>query len=523
MAVITGNNTNESLAGGANQDTISGRGGNDTLIGNGKTDRLYGELGNDTLFGGDATDYLYGGNGNDSLFGGAGSDSLYGGLNNDRLEGGSQNDRLFGEDGRDSLIGGTESDSLYGGNQNDVLSGDSGSDSLYGGSEHDILFGGASGDRMDGGAGNDLLEGGNDVDTLTGGSGDDLFQWLQADIDFSVVGQPGVPVGLRSSLESDVGRTSDTPQFDTWLRDNVGGGGSVGVTSDYPRDGEGSVFLGGLDADTSGNYKADWEYFWDPTKGPDGDAGTTADNAPRLIDITSLSYDFFRDGESDANPILHPSLRIGYDADGDTGTTADRGFLVFERAYNTTGPVAEDTWVHNEILDFRGILGTAFMWLTNPGNAAGTIEEVYNRDLEDWVTTANPNSAYPTLGADTVVTGISIGIGSGWTGDFQGAIDNVQIGFNGEETSWNFEPPTASGQPDIVTDFVSGNDTLSLRGVLDGYTDGVSDIEDFVKTQADGTDLIVLVNEDGSGGDFVPFARLEDVAAINLDNDIIII
>ena len=161
--------------------------------------------------------------------------------------------------------------------------------------------------------------------------------------------------------------------------------------------------------------------------------------------------------------------------DGDFGTTADRGFLVFERAYNTTGPVAEDTWVHNEILDFRGILGTAFMWLTNPGNPAGTIEEVYNRDLEDWVTTANPNSLYPTLGANTVVTGISIGIGSGWTGDFQGAIDNVTIGFNGEETTWNFEPPTATGQPDIVTDFVSGSDKLSLVGVLDGFNSG-SDI-----------------------------------------------
>src|SRR3954453_16157248 len=65
MAVIIGNNTGQTLNGGASSDLIEGLGGNDTLKGFGDVDALLGGLGNDILRGGGGGDVLEGGLGND--------------------------------------------------------------------------------------------------------------------------------------------------------------------------------------------------------------------------------------------------------------------------------------------------------------------------------------------------------------------------------------------------------------------------------------------------------------------------
>jgi len=65
MAVIIGNNTGQTLNGGASSDLIEGLGGNDTLNGFGDVDALLGGLGNDILRGGGGGDVLEGGLGND--------------------------------------------------------------------------------------------------------------------------------------------------------------------------------------------------------------------------------------------------------------------------------------------------------------------------------------------------------------------------------------------------------------------------------------------------------------------------
>ncbi|BCW99848.1 MAG: hypothetical protein KatS3mg024_2675 [Armatimonadota bacterium] len=54
---------------------------------------------------------------------------------------------------------------------------------------------------------------------------------------------------------------------------------------------------------------------------------------------------------------------------------------------------------------------------------------VYNRTLSDWV----------NLMPSARVLGISAGIGSGWTGTFDGAVDNITIGFGSSVTTYNFE------------------------------------------------------------------------------------
>jgi hypothetical protein len=62
--------------------------------------------------------------------GGNGDDTLYGGAGNDTIDGGRGADLLFGEEGDDILIGGNGADTLVGGPGDDALTGGSGGDTF---------------------------------------------------------------------------------------------------------------------------------------------------------------------------------------------------------------------------------------------------------------------------------------------------------------------------------------------------------------------------------------------------------
>lgn len=223
--------------------------------------------------------------------------------------------------------------------------------------------------------------------------------------------------------------SGDAPALDTWLRTNVRNNGSAGITGTYPNNTNGSAYLSGTQGPGGASSKADFEYFFS--------------SAVPLAAVGSLSYQWYRDGISGAAAHLHPALRMYFDADGNAGTTNDRGYLVFERAYNpATNPVPTDTWVSDDVMNFNGVGQSANMWMVNFGNINGSVLEIYNRDVSDWLTTANPNAAYPSLNNGAVIYGLSFGIGSGW-GTYEGAVDMVTFGVTGgPETTWNFEIPT---------------------------------------------------------------------------------
>lgn len=85
MAIITGDNGNNSLPGRSTSDFIDALGGNDFVNGLGGNDLVLGGSGNDTLFGNFGSDVLDGGSGNDTIEGEFGSDVLTGGANADRF------------------------------------------------------------------------------------------------------------------------------------------------------------------------------------------------------------------------------------------------------------------------------------------------------------------------------------------------------------------------------------------------------------------------------------------------------
>lgn len=130
--------------------------GNDTIDGGAGQDTIFGQSGDDSLSGGDGDDDVFGGSGEDNLDGGQGQDELFGGTGNDTLTGGAGDDSLFGGEGTDVLIAGPDNDQIFGGLGSDMIT---------------VL-----------GAGNHIIEGGedpdgSDVDTLDllAGNGIDYF------------------------------------------------------------------------------------------------------------------------------------------------------------------------------------------------------------------------------------------------------------------------------------------------------------------------------------------------------------
>ena len=211
------------------------------------------------------------------------------------------------------------------------------------------------------------------------------------------------------SVTSAIGFSLGVPIINSggWFYNNVRYNGHVGIRTDLPRSGNGSVWFKGTQGPLGDSSKADIEYL--PTR----PLGT-------LNNLSLLSYEWYRkSGSYTAHAHYHPVLRIWLS--NDTGTR--KGYLVFERAYNApwyTSAVPTNTWVGDSITD------STVLWST--GSLPDALA-VYNRTLSQW----------KSLIGDYKVYRISAGIGSGW-GTFEGAVDNISYRFgSGPIVTTNFE------------------------------------------------------------------------------------
>lgn len=203
-----------------------------------------------------------------------------------------------------------------------------------------------------------------------------------------------------------------------WHYNNVRVDGIVGINTNYARSGNGSAFLETKPVGPSTtNSKADIEFFKNPTVNSNGNFWFGPNSSlGRLADLTSLSFDWYRDSASTNNAVQHPALRLLIASANGTS-----GYIVFERAYNSL-PTPTDTWTTDDIFANKS---TYNMWST--GSLPGAFS-IFNTTLHQWM-----NSS-----ADYHVVGVSAGVGSGW-GYFRGAVDNITFGFNGANTTYNFE------------------------------------------------------------------------------------
>lgn len=207
-----------------------------------------------------------------------------------------------------------------------------------------------------------------------------------------------------------------------WYYNNVRNGGTVGINTDFPRAGNGSVALSGPN-----NAKADIEYL--PGAVPVAGNYASTSSLGAFSTLTSMAYEWYRSSVSTATSNLHPSLRVLLDADGNISTTNDRGGLVFERVYNGL-PTPTDQWTADSVGAGTNLwnfgLGLGFAFDIDGSGYA------YDDSLAEW-------QAY--LPSATII-GFSSGIGSGWD-TFSGAVDNISWTIAGVTTTSNFEVPSS--------------------------------------------------------------------------------
>jgi hypothetical protein len=206
-----------------------------------------------------------------------------------------------------------------------------------------------------------------------------------------------------------------------WYYNNVRNNGAVGIRTNYPFNGNGSVYM----RTPTGAAKADIEFLVNAVP-IGGNFVSTGVIAP-LSQLQSVSYSWYRDSASSVAGHLHPVLRILLDRDGNLSTTNDRGGLVWESVYQLypyTAPT--NTWVTQTVDDSS--------WLWNFG-LGGTLMDIdgdgyaHNSNLAAW------KAYFP----NAVIIGFNMGLGSGWTGDFIGAVDNISWTIEGITTTTNFE------------------------------------------------------------------------------------
>jgi hypothetical protein len=214
-------------------------------------------------------------------------------------------------------------------------------------------------------------------------------------------------------LPSDVGTS--------WFTADTRSGGDVSFVSGpaMPPLGTGSLQMTTTDANGSSNAKAqlfNYSYIGTP-----------------LSSITELSYSDYRSSSSTNSAAQRIGLNIEVDfvGDGSSYTT-----LVFEPIYQADGigALSTDTWQSWDAING----GNGIWWSTKdiPGVCAFNCFVSWNT-----IVTNNPNAK--------ILGGLGFNIGSGWTGQFSGNVDALEVGVAGNTTIYDFEPaltPTGKDQ-----------------------------------------------------------------------------
>jgi hypothetical protein len=196
--------------------------------------------------------------------------------------------------------------------------------------------------------------------------------------------------------------------------------GSVSITNDQPRSGNGSLRL-----ETNASNKAAATYGGDrfftvSTLGTFGD----------LLNGGSLGFEFFRDAASTTNPHLAPALEISF---------SNGSNLKWEAVYNgypVASPVNEGQWYS---INLDANTGTFYQFKSGGVVTSGGSQQ--NLTLAQWLASSLGND----FTESTAINGISVQAGSGWANNFTGYVDNVYLNFGSGtgSISANFETPGA--------------------------------------------------------------------------------
>ncbi len=556
---ITGSVGNDVLYGGAGNDTLNGGSGNDSLFGGEGADSFFAEAGNDTIDGGAVFDFL--GLDSNSInfsasptavnvnlqtgiahdgFGGVDSlvnvDFVDGSIHGDTLTGstGGRFEIFTGRQGNDTIDGGVVADTLNEIDSNrvnyssstsavniDFLSGNAESstwgidtltninqvrasgfnDTIRGSNRTDIgeVFEGRGGvDIIDGRGGFDLVrydfingsvmaslaEGKAFVFTgpVPGTSWNEAMFLLAADRDFLSNIE-----GLRGSFFDDtlLGGNAENDALEQFRgqggNDYIDGGSGYDVV-DYRGATEGvSVTLGGTGVGTA----TDGFRVLDNSQVHTGGA-TGVDT---LVNIEAASGSSFNDTLTGSNSGLFESFegRAGSDIiDGMGGVDRASYFHATAGVVATLGQPGAD----GSAADGYGFTDV----LRNIEDLQGS------RDFNDVLTGNEGNNRIDGLGGNDSISG---GLGADAITGGKGN-DVLSGGGDLDTFVWNLGDAGTVGIPagDTIQDFgLGGNEVIDLRGLLVGEVySGISSLDAFLAVQVLGSNTVLSIDADGSGG-----------------------
>ncbi len=206
-----------------------------------------------------------------------------------------------------------------------------------------------------------------------------------------------------------------TGATNTWCASEVRAGTSVGITENYARSGNGSLYFN----QANGTSKADYRYLF---------AAPIA-----LSEVSSLSFDYFRDALSDNPANQAPAIRLLIG--NSTGTYG--GFLIYEPVYHGVATIPEGSW------QTATIGASTNLWLRQSSPNGQTLES-FNITLAQWQSAQGVTAFGNLYNGDLRVYGINVGTGSGWNGVFEGAVDNVSYRTTSMQQAVNFNFEVAS-------------------------------------------------------------------------------
>lgn len=242
-----------------------------------------------------------------------------------------------------------------------------------------------------------------------------------------------------------------------WVPDQHGAGSIFGlITGTNPRNGNGSLELS-VDGDLS-----DWNFFnlfsGDPLLTPGWGL---------LSDVDRVGFDWFRVSMPPVGDVpwqrQTPVLRL-YVRSGDP-TAPEFSQLVWERYYNLGSPTPMDQWISED-------LSSQFFWRVVTGQGY-TIDDCSNPPnitpgiplrTASPATWGSPSNCYDS---NAIVYGIGVGLGSNWPNPYTGFVDNVQLGFTGDQplTVWdNFELASSNTTPEPGTLVLFGSGAVGIGG-----------------------------------------------------------
>ncbi|WGI22653.1 Hint domain-containing protein [Amylibacter sp. IMCC11727] len=483
------NNDLDTVDGGGGDDIITTGDDNDSIIGGAGEDTIYAGFDDDTVDGGNDDDLIVGSEGNDEIRGGQGNDVIYGGLETTDILDIPDDVDLLPDNNTDTLYGGNGNDTIYGRDDDDLIYGDTGNDVLFGGIDDDTLYGGQGNDTFEGGEGEDQQFGGNDRDTFNvlsaaDGIGDVVdggSEGVDEDtLDLSNVGDFQI---INQTLDADGDSTSGTVQF--------------------------------LDAD--GNVTGEMEFSEIEsilgTGGPDGTVhGTAGDDVmnPGFIDTQGDTID----GDDGDNDIIEAG-------DGNDLVNAGNGDdTVFGGDGNDTlsGNDGDDT-LYGEDGNDRLFGGDGFDTLFG---GAGDDTLSGNRDGDQLFGGEGNDTLNGDIAADTLDGGNGDDLLRGENGDdliFGGDGSDTADGGDGNDTIDTSGP----GSDDLLDP--TGNPDQGYPGIFPGDDDPFNDMDTVFG--GGGSDTITTGDDDdsidgGAGNDTI-YAGFDDDTIDGGDGDDLIV